>query len=36
MKALLEWLRETDLIGLALEVGIGLFIVISLVRWAFS
>jgi hypothetical protein len=34
MSALLKWLRETDLIGLGIELGVGLFILISLVRCA--
>jgi hypothetical protein len=34
MRDLLEWLRSTDLISLALEVGIAFFILIALVRCA--
>jgi hypothetical protein len=36
MKEFLKWLRETDLITLGLELGFGLFILISFVRCAIT
>jgi hypothetical protein len=36
MRAFLDWLRRADLISIGLELGVGLFILISLVRCALN
>ena len=36
MKNFIDWLHEVDIIGLCLEIGLGVFVLVSLVRCAFE